>query len=455
MNQIYTNATYILAIPDLHKEYLLKNVANKEILDLIVYKYRETIYNEIFNMKHSVNNDKIKSLMIHSSQQQQQQQHTNNDLLSIFQKLKIENDELKKEIKESKSKQEMDELKKVYQFLAYLIDDWSNRAWVISEYHIAKEKYKKHGTPLKYTFISLYKNFEGWPFFSYHFNDDSDEDQQQHYTINNENNDMNRKRLTGQEVNDSKTLNQFVKERFMQRSHLEMILNSNASRNEDRFNAILPSWKEYNHIIKNKDTVSKWNITDMTSVMLKLYEIMNNGNLWDKAGLLYANTLRYLDGRKIIFPTFACRLDIDKLKLIERVNYNNIAYKEFEEKALEYIQRQLGRNEVVEIKQLINEYKINSKAIWTENLTSIQFEQNHCRLLLKSKKYIIKNDISYRWDYFQEKLSLDHDDELHYVCIPFFTFTIPECAEYLKLYIYTSQICLVGNMDKNVWVYYN
>ncbi|CAO3638586.1 unnamed protein product [Cunninghamella blakesleeana] len=66
----------------------------------------------------------------------------------------------------------------------------------------------------------------------------------------------------------------------MQRSHLDMILNSNASRNEDRFNAILSSWNEYSHLIKNKDTISKWNITNMTLVRLKLYEIMDD--LWDK-----------------------------------------------------------------------------------------------------------------------------------------------------------------------------
>lgn len=35
MNEIYKNAIYILAAPDLHKEYLEKNTANNELIKLM------------------------------------------------------------------------------------------------------------------------------------------------------------------------------------------------------------------------------------------------------------------------------------------------------------------------------------------------------------------------------------------------------------------------------------
>ncbi|CAO3638046.1 unnamed protein product [Cunninghamella blakesleeana] len=127
--------------------------------------------------------------------------------------------------------------------------------------------------------------------------------------------------FTYQKVNDTKTFDRFVKERFMQRSHLDMILNSNATRNEDRFNVFLLSWNKYSHVIKNKNTISRWNITDMISIRLKLYEIMNNGNLWDQAKLLYAISLEYFDNHNVFFPVFSSRCDIDKMNSFEKDNY--------------------------------------------------------------------------------------------------------------------------------------
>ncbi|CAO3638502.1 unnamed protein product [Cunninghamella blakesleeana] len=171
MNQIYKNATYIVAVPDLHKRYLEKNTVYKEIVNLMV-KYRNAIYNELFHDEHSPTND-IKCPTIANYAQQ----HVDNN------------------------------------------DDWSNRAWVISEYFIAKEKYEKHKTPLKYMFTSLL--WIGTPFFSYHFNN-GDNDNKKNGSI-----------LHHEDAIDCKTFHQFVKSRFMQRSHLEMILNSNATRNED------------------------------------------------------------------------------------------------------------------------------------------------------------------------------------------------------------------------------
>ncbi|CAO3637846.1 unnamed protein product [Cunninghamella blakesleeana] len=468
MNQIYQKATYILAVPDLHLRYLKKNMANKEILNLIKDKYKKTIYKEIANMihfssSHSTNNNTKRSIMDSSKHtNNNDNNNTNNDNdnddddpYSFIQelkmemkesdkeneenkvenkKLRIENEGLKMEMKKSKLIQEKNELKKAYQFLAYLIDDWTNRTWVISESQIAKEKYKKHGIPLKYMFISLIDPIH--PFFSYHFEDDND--------------DQNNKTLTYEDVDDPKTLDQFIKSRFMQRPHLEMILNSNATRNEDRFHATLPLWNKYHHLIRN---VSEWNITDMTSVRWKLYEMINDGDLWDKATLLYACSRNYM----CILPSFVSQYNVNDLRIVEKCNYNSIIYKKFEDGLLKYISNRTKENELVQMKQLFNEYKMNSKSIWTENLTSIQFDPYRCCLSVKSNTYFIRNQgpADYcRWNSTLDKLSLKDDYEIHFAVIPYFTLAIPD-PDYVHdptLYYFGSNIQLIGNRDENKWI---
>ncbi|CAO3645255.1 unnamed protein product [Cunninghamella echinulata] len=110
MSDIFKTATYILAVPDLHRQHLYKNPANKEAFDLIM-NHSKVIYTNIFNSIQSTNENKI---------------------------------------------EENEAIKSAYQFLAYLIEDWSNRAWVISEYHIAKEKERTERIPLKYVFLTLF-----------------------------------------------------------------------------------------------------------------------------------------------------------------------------------------------------------------------------------------------------------------------------------------------------------
>lgn len=65
-------------------------------------------------------------------------------------------------------------------------------------------------------------------------------------------------------VDDHKKLIQFLGTRFTQRAHLDTIFNSNITRNEDRFNVILPSWTKYCHLIKDNNTISSWEIINMT-----------------------------------------------------------------------------------------------------------------------------------------------------------------------------------------------
>ncbi|CAO3638498.1 unnamed protein product [Cunninghamella blakesleeana] len=141
----------------------------------------------------------------------------------------------------------------------------------------------------------------------------------------------------------------------------------------------------------------------MTSVRLKLYEILNDGDLWDKARLLKACSGGY--GRHIL-PSFASQYNVYGLTIAEKHDYNNAAYKKFEKRLLDNI-RYKDEEKAAQIKQLINEYKTNSKAIWSENLASIQFEQQQRYLSVKSNSYFIK------------KYKLDDDSEIHCVFLPF------------------------------------
>ncbi|CAO3637946.1 unnamed protein product [Cunninghamella blakesleeana] len=248
MNQIYKNASYILAVPDLHWVHLWNGgEINRKILDLIEQKYDAIIYKEILHNNHSshhlihqqyMNNNKNNNNNSNSDTDQYLllQKLTSKNLIKKKDQLKKEMDQLKKEkdelimemkkkekehnemepkLKETKLKQESNELKNAYQFLAHLIDDWSNHACIISEDHVAKEKYMNQGTPLKYMFLSLLNPilmFE--PFFSYHFkyndtdNDTDNDDQQQQYTA------VNNKMLAYINVNDSRTFHLFLKNKI-------------------------------------------------------------------------------------------------------------------------------------------------------------------------------------------------------------------------------------------------
>ncbi|CAO3637974.1 unnamed protein product [Cunninghamella blakesleeana] len=398
MTDIYENVSYILAIPDLHIVYLKKNTANKEMIDL-ANSYGKKIYDQIYNYEQHVQDEEQEKNELPVQNEIHEYRYSYHSSLKKIKRTIDKNEEIERIVeiklnekeKRNKEVKKEEELKKAYKFLAYLIDDWSNRAWVISEYHIAKEKYMKHGTPLKYIFISI-------------------------------------------------TFNRFVKSRFTQRSHLEMILDSNATRNEDRFNAILPSWDKYKHIIKNKNTVSEWNVTDMTSVRLKLYEIMD---LWDKATLLYACS-KSLDQH--ILPSFTSRTDVVELREIEKNNYNNIAYEGFTTFTSKISYPALTQYEFNRISQLINEYHSNSKVIWIENLTSIQLNQHHCYLSVKSNSYFIMN-IKRNDCYTRNKLSLDESDDIYCAFIPFFICTLPDYTDRPDVYRHKN-VFLMGNWEK-------
>jgi hypothetical protein len=165
-----------------------------------------------------------------------------------------------------------DELEQSIEFLISNIDEWTNRTWVINEYHIAKSKGK-----IMYWFIQFSQEdtpLTGLPFFDYDFKEENDPDypsERDHYPITV---DMF-KRGVQFKVNFASKL--------VKRPFLEMMLVSRAAKPSDRFHAILPI-SHYRHLLEHKGTVSSWNITDMVSVRQKLLEHMT---IKDRLNLLY------------------------------------------------------------------------------------------------------------------------------------------------------------------------
>ncbi|CAO3649499.1 unnamed protein product [Cunninghamella blakesleeana] len=403
MSEIYKRANYILAVPDLHKSYLIKNPANQEIFYLI-QQFRQVIYNDIHQIQ------QLKKPLLSSSSSA-----TTRVVSSIKKKLKGSSSTTTS----SKNKENNEEIKRVYQFLAFLIDDWSNRAWVISEYQIAKEKQQKMGTPIKYIFISLLyleNYFNELTFFSYSFDD--------HHLNEKIDDQEDRKgkilRTNYESVDSSSKLIQYFKTRFTKRHHLHMILNSNATRNEDRFNAILPSWEKYRHFIQDKNTISEWKITNMVSVRLKIYELMSDDVLetWNKARLLYACSMRQGSSSYIpLLPTFASQYDHDRLYLFELENplyalgrYTSILC------GAELLKK--GEKGVSEVKTMLqNHIKETKKYIYKRNLGAIKLIpinqlQNHP--IVKRHDHLLRQAHQIQQSYHHHKQFLSYDNQYPY-----------------------------------------
>ncbi|CAO3637050.1 unnamed protein product [Cunninghamella blakesleeana] len=254
------------------------------------------------------------------------------------------------------SKRYEKELQQAYNLLQSFANDWSNRTWVISEYHIAK---KKISTPMKLAFLSMdwqsifdYLDEEQMPLFFWNFfeksqstpvkkyninmnksdinnnsnnnNDDSDEDDEETllpatessekyyhspitssfntgYQLNQRYNSMNKgwRKMGGifwKKLND----------RLGKRECLDMILNSNATKHQDRFFAILPLWKKYYNRVVTSQMIASWDITDLASVRLNLLKWMD---LDDKVCLLHACST----SSRLALPSFVTIYKMDAL----------------------------------------------------------------------------------------------------------------------------------------------
>ncbi|ORZ06417.1 hypothetical protein BCR42DRAFT_427113 [Absidia repens] len=184
-----------------------------------------------------------------------------------------------------------------------LIVDWSSRVWVISEYSIAKKK-----NNLKYWFVQLAPEIEEslfeqpihFYFCGFDFNqDDNDDPLLSGYT--DPLNDLYPPLSDPVYPKFHATMIKHLKER----SFLEMILKSKASRCEDRLYAVLPLSK-YKDQPTNQSLVDEEGrcqvVNNLTSLKLKLFQWMDTKDRLDLLFLAGNNASLHHD---CILPTFA------------------------------------------------------------------------------------------------------------------------------------------------------
>ncbi|CAO3601413.1 unnamed protein product [Absidia cylindrospora] len=192
-------------------------------------------------------------------------------------------------------------------FLSNLIQDWSTRVWVISEYHIAKKKKSKK---MKYWFIQLSQASFGSndgphrhdKFFEFDFSGDShlfSASTTSLFRAPNTTPTVGSKRKRQDPCAVFQTFHTTVQQQLNRQTFLEIMLRSKASRNEDRMFAILPL-SDYKHKLTSKEQVSQWHITNLISVKLQLYSWTNTKHKWQ---LLFLSTLT--NHVSATLPTFA------------------------------------------------------------------------------------------------------------------------------------------------------
>lgn len=114
MSDIYNYSKMVICVPDLHIEYLKKNPMNEYILNKI-RKYNEEINYIIIN-----------NYFIEDEYEEYQ---------CLDKNVKYINQESEINIKNNFKK-----IKKCLKWIEYIIDDWIDRVWVISEFNIGIEK---------------------------------------------------------------------------------------------------------------------------------------------------------------------------------------------------------------------------------------------------------------------------------------------------------------------------
>ncbi|CAO3588419.1 unnamed protein product [Absidia cylindrospora] len=191
------------------------------------------------------------------------------------------------------------------QFLQSIMVDWSNRTWVISEYHVAKRKTGK----LKFWYNQLScPELNGQRFFEFEFKKKKvggrRQQQRQPQALQPQPPILHP--YTKQIIDLTSHFDTNMRRRLTKRSLLEMMLQTKASKVEDRFHAIIPLATKYRRYIKNRDSISNLGVTDMLSVRLKLMEWID---VKDRLVLLFSEH-RPTSSAFPFMPTYATRFNV-------------------------------------------------------------------------------------------------------------------------------------------------
>ncbi|ORY97070.1 hypothetical protein BCR42DRAFT_457590 [Absidia repens] len=505
MTNIYEKASYILAVPDLHSTYLRNAMLkNKQIMQCSLL-YGEYLYHLIHgNSDHlevldedfldecNIPNDRaLRELLTKGTDHfteafmkydpdkrrcqlenalnricetdQSPRQSANdpnsddsrpskNDQIRITywmnngrHILTIDKSERKTVWKDMISKRS-DSIRQSMEFLADLIMDWSTRVWVISEFSIARKK-----NNLKYWFLQLRPHDRHgrvrWStacpfrisFFKYDFDRPIIENNKKSIELM----DLER------EVGDLHTV--YIRfhctwiQQLNDRTFLDMILKSKASKNEDRFYAVLPLSEYKNTLVTSKQEVGQWNINTTLSVKLKLYEIMNTK---DKLNLLFWSGNSESSNVGLILPTFATSTlssDVDT----DDFTAHPCNFDLSNTSTLMLHQTTAGFKRMNESHQ----YYINLKPLeyYTATRLGLDFIQRDDAIYYSDKKVLEeKLPLYIRHQIIDPYVDMAMEDQVHVIAIPSYS------SNYFTAYcdpVEDSCIFLIGNLSKNKWMF--
>ncbi|CAO3601095.1 unnamed protein product [Absidia cylindrospora] len=244
---IYEQAQYILAVPDLLLAHLKCNRYHHTIYSYCTKELCAYIYHLLHgNMQQLVQLDEQWLANVKSG--------ISNHATTAA------------KVQQKMISERMESIQRVVQLLMDLFKDWSSRIWHINIYQTAK---RQNSQKLKFWFMHLEKcalddGSRLLTFFKFDGTTKLSADHLEEETY-----------LTRYQY-----FQRTIDHQLNQQTFLEMMLRSKSILNKNRFKAILPL-TEYKHL---QEKVDDWQITDLISVKLKLFEFMHTK---DKLDLLY------------------------------------------------------------------------------------------------------------------------------------------------------------------------
>ncbi|CAO3601273.1 unnamed protein product [Absidia cylindrospora] len=305
-------------------------------------------------------------------------------------------------------------IRQCMQFLSDLIVDWSSRVWVISEYHIAKKK-----NNLKYWFLQLSsREAVELPFFTFDFTNPAffSVIQNTHFvsTKNKRNPNPNPVHLL---------FHRLIIKQLNTQTFFEMMLKSKATKNEDRFYAILPQSKYKDKV----NQVDQWNIKTLMSVKLKLFEIMDTKDRWILLFLCGSRCSSVMDG---VLPSF-CASDIGWNEIstfVEDYPYNFDMHNESSSTAIRVQRTKDARLPYLQLTP--KGYDVNKNPCLEDNLVYVS--------RLKNALY--------------NRLQVDLKTVLDIVCLPQYDQKAIPSGSIREKYMRLNSIALVGSFVENKWI---
>ncbi|ORZ07423.1 hypothetical protein BCR42DRAFT_426236 [Absidia repens] len=221
--------------------------------------------------------------------------------------------------------------------------------------------------------------------------------------------------------------------RLTKRTVLEMMLQTKASKHEDRFHSIIPLAPKYKHHIKDRHSISRLGISDMLSVRLQLMAWMDTK---DRLMLVFCKR-HPLPSRTPLLPTFASHFKAIQPGLMACFTTT-----------IRGVQCNFD---------LTTTTTNNDIRLYHHSIGHMLWLSPRVLYLHKSKRRSFYQDMGGQSHPLWASLGLDPArDPLEAVSIPLFLIdaTLTETTTSLPWYGLTSDLQVVGSREKNIWLVY-